>query len=138
MCDINKELLHQYIDGELNPVEKTILKAHINTCAECRRELNQLKLLDWNLRFEEPSLPPLEDLARLRTQTLNSCFAELEAETEEDANRWNDVYKIQTEALKFAVNYTRYLPGSSMLKTAGQATGRYLTKRLNIKNILKG
>lgn len=135
MCDMNKELLHQYIDGDLSPVEKAILQEHINTCADCRRELNQLKLLDWNLRFEEPALPPLEDLARLRTHTLDACFAELE--TEKDEARWNDVYKIQAEALKFAVNYTRYIPGSSMLKTAGQATGKYLTKRLSLKNLFK-
>ena len=41
------DLLHQYIDGALEPLENIILSEHLAGCQSCRRELNQLKLLDW-------------------------------------------------------------------------------------------
>jgi hypothetical protein len=125
-CNFNKDLLHEYLDQELEPLLAIILEEHLAVCSECRKELNQLKVLDWDLRFANHFEIPEDELKELRSRTLDICF-----DTEEKDDNWLfDLYKIQTYALSYAVNYVKYIPGTSLLKKTGLASGRMLSKKL--------
>jgi len=138
MCNLNKELLHEYIDGELNQVEALLLEEHLKTCPECSRELNQLKILDWNFRFSDNIKIPQDELSDLRMNTLNRCFAEIETTSVDKENSLSDVYKIQTASLKYAVNYMNFLPGADLIKSVSKSTRTYLGKKLDIRKIISG
>ena len=59
MQDKYRELLNDYLDDQLSSLEKMLVEEHITSCSACRRELNQLKLLDWELRHQPGiDLPP--------------------------------------------------------------------------------
>jgi anti-sigma factor RsiW len=68
------DLLHQYIDGELGPLEKIILEEHLLSCPASRRELNQLKLLDWELKHQ-PVIELPAELASCRMTALKAHMA---------------------------------------------------------------
>lgn len=125
-CKFSQELLHEYLDQELEPLLAIILEEHLAICLECRKELNQLKILDWNLRFADRIEIPKEELKELRSKTLDQCFAS----QEEGQNSLLDLYKIQTHALSYAVNYLKYIPGTGLLKKTGLASGQLLRKKL--------
>lgn len=125
-CKFNQELLHEYLDQELEPLLAIILEEHLAVCAECRKELNQLKILDWDLRFADRIEIPKEELKELRSKTLDQYFAA----QEEDQISVLDLYKIQTRALSYAVNYVKYIPGTGLLKKTGLASGQLLRKKL--------
>jgi hypothetical protein len=44
-CKIDNDLLQKYLDNDLEKIEKIILDEHIKTCAHCKKELTELKLL---------------------------------------------------------------------------------------------
>jgi len=134
MCDLNKELLQEYMDRELNILETQLLEEHLKTCPECRRELNQLKILDWDYRFHDHIDIPYQQLDYLRQNTLDHCFSELEFSQEN--NSLADVYRIQTSSMKLAVNYMQFLPGASLIKAAGNNTRNYVGKKLDLRKII--
>jgi hypothetical protein len=134
MCNFNKTLLHEYIDGELAPLEVQILEEHLKSCSECRKELNQLKILDWDLHHQDAIEVPYEQLAQLRKSTFDDCCREY-WESQETSNLV-EVYKIQTSSMLMAVNYMHYLPGARLIKNAGSSTRNYVGKRLNWRQLI--
>ncbi|MEN6459976.1 MAG: zf-HC2 domain-containing protein [Syntrophomonas sp.] len=131
-CNFDKELLHEYLDHELDPLLTIILDEHLAVCPECRKELNQLKILDWDLRFADQFEIPGEQLKELRTRTLDRCFAD----EEKDQSSLLDLYRVQTHAASYAVNYVQYIPGSSLLKKTGQVSQQILLKTLGLNKLL--
>jgi len=77
MCQMEEHFLHEYIDGTLLPLEKTILEEHLRNCCQCRQELNRLKVIDWDLRrsYQEDIRIPAE-LSCLRHNILEMCFSD--------------------------------------------------------------
>lgn len=78
MCGMEERFLHEYIDGSLEPLERIILEEHLGTCADCCRELNRLKIIDWDLQrlySEEIIIPP--ELSGIRETVLEDCFAQV-------------------------------------------------------------
>ena len=55
-CEENSELLSLFIDGQLNKTQKKDLLKHLETCAECRNELSELKKLVAGLN-DLPDMP---------------------------------------------------------------------------------
>jgi hypothetical protein len=57
-CDLPRELLSGYLDGELDREQKAEVEKHLRECERCRNELEELKQLDQQVRtlaIEEPS-----------------------------------------------------------------------------------
>jgi hypothetical protein len=57
-CEVPRELLSGYLDGELDRKQKAELEKHLRECEQCRNELEELKRLDQQVRtseIEEPS-----------------------------------------------------------------------------------
>ena len=59
-----RELLSAFMDGELNPAETAGVKAHVESCADCKSELHELHALKSSLQ----SLPAREMPAELRVE----------------------------------------------------------------------
>lgn len=132
-CNFDRNLLHESLDHELDSLNEIILHKHLAICPECRKELNRLKVLDWDLRFADHIEIPHGKLKEAREQAINRCFA---AEKIEVQNTWKDVYRIQTKAAANAVNYLKYVPGTSLLKRTGQASVRFLGNKLSPGKLL--
>ena len=66
-CDIDIDILQDYLEGTIDPLEKIFLETHSSTCKRCRRELYGLKLLFWDLSDKsnyEAELPVELDMLR--------------------------------------------------------------------------
>ncbi|MDF2892062.1 MAG: hypothetical protein K0R80_2429 [Clostridia bacterium] len=53
-CKTYKPMLHSYINDELNFIEKTELEGHLQECAECRNEEEEIKKLKRILSAVKP------------------------------------------------------------------------------------
>ena len=56
-CDVQREKLAAYFDGELPGAEQAILARHIAGCTSCSQALRQLQALRACLKKEAPALP---------------------------------------------------------------------------------
>lgn len=52
-CQDCEELLHPYVDGELDAARRSAVEEHLQTCAACREELKQLQMLRRALQLPE-------------------------------------------------------------------------------------
>ena len=73
MSHVDDGALHAYLDGELSPVERTQLEAHVAECAACRTRLDEARALieraSGLLGLAQPperAMPPLHQLRRPR------------------------------------------------------------------------
>lgn len=134
MHDKFNDLLHQYIDGDLDSLEALILEEHLADCQTCRRELNQLKLLDWDLQHQRVVELPAE-LAVMRAAAVKTCLADVRADQKSAplAKTWH----LQQHVLQHTFSFISYNPvnhavARSVKKTAsvlGRAAGNSLRKR---------
>jgi anti-sigma factor RsiW len=53
-CDEVKPLLNAHMDDEINPLRRTAVKSHIETCSSCATEFEQLESLRNAIRAEMP------------------------------------------------------------------------------------
>ncbi|MBB6218844.1 hypothetical protein HNQ80_005019 [Anaerosolibacter carboniphilus] len=105
-CKFDEFLLQEYLDGTIDVLEKIILEEHLKSCAYCRRELTELKLLMWE--FE--SLPDIElpsEIPLLRSKTLNQL---------QDAHGTNsfgikELVDLQRNVLQNAGSFLEMAPG---------------------------
>ncbi|MDD4563230.1 MAG: zf-HC2 domain-containing protein [Syntrophomonadaceae bacterium] len=124
-CEGHPELLQQYIDNELNEVETLLLEDHLRNCSSCRRELNQLILVDWQLhRLKQHIEIPDADLSMRREAALEEFFKA------EDVGDIKDLYHVQISAMKNSVEFMQYLPGTKLGRKLGNAGKDYVNNKL--------
>ncbi len=134
MHDKFNDLLQQYIDRDLDSLEAMILEEHLADCQACRRDLNQLKLMDWDLQHQPVAqLPP--ELAVIRAAAVKTCLAAVRADKKSAplAKTWH----FQQHVLQHTFSFISYNPvnhavARSVKKTAsvlGRAAGNSLRKR---------
>ncbi len=134
MHDKYSELLQLYLDSEIEPLEKILLEEHLSYCHTCRKELNHLKMLDWELKHSQEIEVPAE-LSVLRMKALKKYL--LTRPDQEKGFEVKDVWRLQVNIFKNAsgfisknpVNRTinRTLKGPILL--AGKLAGAGLKKR---------
>lgn len=128
------DLLQQYIDGALEPLEKIILAEHLSDCHRCRRELNQLKLLDWDMRHE-PVIEPPAELAAYRVAALKTHLAAEKAAQVNTASR--ERWSLQKQTVQYTFAFISFNPVNRSVNRAvkstfsalGRAAGAGLKKR---------
>lgn len=127
-------LIQQYVDREINPLEKMMLEEHLRSCRTCRRELNQLKLLDWELKHQPAvELPP--ELAAYRMAALENHFAAGEPQRKSSVAR--DLSRLQLRVFYHASSFIGYNPVNRTLgrmfkhsfSLLGKAAGASMKKR---------
>jgi hypothetical protein len=128
------DLLQQYVDREINPLEKMLLEEHLLSCRPCRQELNQLKLLDWELKHEAAIEVPAE-LAAYRVAAIKTHFAEAPAQHRSSVVR--DLWRLQLQILHHTSSFMGYNPVNRTMGRAvkssfsllGKVAGATLKKR---------
>ena len=133
------DLLHQYLDGELGPLEKIILEEHLLSCPAARRELNQLKLLDWELKHQ-PAIEVPAELAACRMTALKAHMAAstgIVGEKRQRSTVAKDLWRMQFRILQNSSSFISINPVSRTLgrtvkgsfSLMGKAAGTALKKR---------
>jgi len=109
-------LIQQLIDREIHPLERLTLVEHLHSCRKCRRELNQLKLLDWELNHQpDIELPP--ELAACRWAVLNSHFAVREP-PQRKSSLSSDLWQMQLQTISYATKFIGLNPVNRTLNQA--------------------
>lgn len=128
-------LLQQYIDLELNALEVLLLEEHLVTCQNCRQELNQLKLIDWDLKHQPVvEIPP--ELETYRINAIKNYLADVEVVNEKETSPYKPWY-LQQHILQHTFSFISYNPinriaAQSAKKTVSifaMAAGKSIKKR---------
>jgi anti-sigma factor RsiW len=128
------DLLQQYIDRDLGALEAMILEEHLSDCQTCRRELNQLKLMDWDLQHQ-PVVELPSELAVMRAATVKTCLATVSAGKK--SAPLAKTRHFQQHVLQHTFSFISYNPvnravAHSVKKSVsflGRAAGNHLRKR---------
>ncbi|ARI78921.1 anti-sigma factor [Halobacillus mangrovi] len=75
------DLLIDYYNDQLSEKEKKEFENHLETCADCRRELEELQMLTADLPFASEPVDPPEDL---KDRVLGNVFSEASPSATED------------------------------------------------------
>ena len=67
-CRDAQAILPGYLDGAIRPRERVSLRAHLDGCAGCRKELSRYRLLAAHLANMPPIEPPAELAAKIRAR----------------------------------------------------------------------
>jgi hypothetical protein len=140
VCKMDLNLLQDYIDGTIEPLERVVLEEHLRVCADCRKELNRLKLIDWDLKnyfLEAGKIPVLEELAVIRDVSIGLFLAEEDdrKRAEEFDAAWStgddrgkvgfkDVLSLQVSNMNNALMFINILSGQSREEKTGRKDRR--------------
>lgn len=117
--DCNPELLHAFLDHELDTDTANKLKKHLARCRACRQELSQLKLVWLELAQSEEVAVPLE-LPYLRQQVIEAARTS-HKKTEGGKFSFWGAQRLAWQSLDLA---TAYLPGYGRFKEITKSASR--------------
>lgn len=134
MHDQFHDLLQQYIDGELEMLEEMILEEHLATCLTCRKMLNGLKLMDWDLKHQ-PVVEPPPELIACRKVAIKTHLADIRDARRKEAVK--DTFRLQKHVLQHTFSFISYNPVNrtvarsvgKTVSTITRAAGSRLRKR---------
>lgn len=130
---MDKDLLQKYIDKDIAPLEKIVLENHLLSCPECRKDINQLKVMDWDLNnLDIPEVP--KELASIRSSALDTYFVALDKEDTSFESK--DILNFQYKNLKNTVSFINYLPGKKMVQNAFKKTTTSSNRETKNKSLL--
>ncbi len=138
MCRKYYNMLQSFIDGELSQLELIILEDHLSSCRDCRKELNRLKVLDWDLKnqFDEIQVPP--ELSETREKFMDEYLTSQKTKKGK-SEKGIDLWELQYRNLKKTLGFMRFLPGSKVVKNAVENQQKAIKKSLKkyrISNII--
>lgn len=134
MHDNFNNLLQQYIDRDLGALKAMILEEHLADCQICRRDLNQLKLMDWDLQHQPVVELPAE-LAVMRAAAVKTYLADTRVDQKSAplTKTWHFQQHVLQHTFSFiSCNPVNRAVARSVKKTAsilGRAAGNSLRKR---------
>jgi len=133
MCNLDKDLLQKYIDKDIEPLEKILVDNHLATCSQCRKDLNQLKVMEWDLNnIDLPKVP--KDLVIVRHAALDKYFEAID--TRETSSGTKNIMNLQYKNLKHIVSFVNYLPGKKTIEASFKKTATKNTKQTKNKSLL--
>lgn len=109
---IDIEQLSLYLENEVNEIEYLLINSHLEECRSCRRVLNQLKIIDWDLEHDKVVIPA-QELDNIRINSINLV---LNQPDDKDFTLSN-LYDLQVNTFKNSVSFIKYLPGVSRIDT---------------------
>lgn len=123
-CKLDPDLLQDYLDGAIEPLEKLVLDEHLKVCRECRKMLTELKLLFWELEdLDQLEIPPEVSLIHEKVEKT------LGQKVESENFNMGDLLNIQKNILDAQGKFIAYIPGlktsvSYLRKSAVKASSR--------------
>jgi len=119
------DLVQEYIDGELGSLEKIILEEHLANCRACRRELNQIKLMDWDLKHQSVVEAPPE-LESYRMAALKAHLAD--TGTIEKGSPFNKTWSLQQHILQHTFSFISYNPANRTINRSVKKSMSFLAR----------
>lgn len=123
-CDkVEGELLQDYLEGTIDPLEQLFLETHLSVCGQCRRELSQLKLAFWELNDKknyETEFP--EELEEMGTAIADRVLGE---KTKSTARKVRDV---QVHTMKMTGDFLGRIPGAKQTPKILRKASKKITK----------
>lgn len=105
-CKFDSDLLHEYLDDTIEPLEKLVLEEHLKGCRSCRRQLTELKLLFWELEDADQIEVPSE---------VHLIHHRVAAALKEDLSTGNfsakDLFSLQKNILDASCSFVGFVPG---------------------------
>ena len=121
------------MDKDIDPLEKILLENHLLSCPQCRKDLNQLKIMEWDLNnINLPKTP--KELTAIRNAALDKYF-ETTDESETSFGR-KDIMNLQYRNLKNTVSFINYLPGKKIVENAVRKAAVKSTRETKKKSLL--
>lgn len=111
-CKFDKNLIQNYIDNTIDPLELIVLKEHIAVCQDCKFELDLMSKLDSSMYEYFNSLPNNEMLDEISMNVLNECYAGSKFRRFKEGI--SKTLQINKMVVSNASRYTAYLPGSKL------------------------
>jgi len=133
MCNIDKDLLQKYLDKDIDPLEKILLENHLLNCSQCRKDLNQLKIMEWDLNNIDLAKAP-KDLANVRNTVLDKCFETIDKRDNSLTSK--DIIDLQYKNLKNTVSFINYIPGKTIVESAFKKATTKDTKETKSKSLI--
>lgn len=133
VCEkMQQELLQDYLEGIIDPVEKIFVESHLSICKQCRRELSELKLVFWELcnkdNYEVQYPRELDTMgAGMIDKILNG----------KPRSSTRIVIDSQVDNIRMTGNFFKYVPGAKqtpqILKKASKGLVKGVKKMLTAK-----
>jgi hypothetical protein len=76
-CLFDKSIIQKYADDTIDPLELVFLKEHMNYCAECRKEAELAKKLEYKLEKFFVDDPGMNNLDFMIENLVEDCMYEL-------------------------------------------------------------
>ncbi|HYG60519.1 MAG TPA: zf-HC2 domain-containing protein [Symbiobacteriaceae bacterium] len=118
-CD--DSLVQMYVEGSLQPVERTIMEEHLASCSACRKAAGTYKALMWDLGHpREEAVPP--ELGALSDRLMTAWERE---QAELQPSTWRDAPLLWTRtpvvgaALQTAGEVGQSIPRAGMAMLSG-------------------
>lgn len=127
-------LLQQYIDGDLEPLETIVIEEHLSACQSCRRMLNQLKLMDWDLKHQ-PVVEPPPELEAHRQAAVKIHLSNVKAA--ESREPVKETWRLQKQILKHTFAFVSYNPVNQRVAGSAKKTFLVITRAAG-KSLKKG
>lgn len=133
MCNLDKDLLQRYMDKDIDPLEKILLENHLLSCPQCRRDLNHLKIMEWDLNnIAIPKVP--KELTAVRNAALDKYLKTIDEN--ETSFEKKDIINLQYRNLKKTVSFINYLPGKKIVENAVRKAAAKSTRETKNKSLL--
>lgn len=120
-CLFDKNLLQEYLENTIEPLESIILEEHLKTCSDCRRDLAELKLLFWELE-EMPFVEMPSEALMVKDEVLKNLKS-LET-SPQDIKNFNirDLAEIQNNIFQNATLFLKFVPGTKVVANTSKSS----------------
>jgi hypothetical protein len=111
-CKFDAALLHDYLEGTIDDLEKIFVDEHLKVCRKCKKELTLLKLLFWELEGisdEDIELPV--ELEYIREKAVDNIMAD-----ESEGFGIKKLLNLQKKNLETSNMYINYIPGKDLFE----------------------
>jgi len=107
-CKLDTELIQDFLEGTLDPLEKIIVEEHLKACETCQREFEEMKLifreLD-ELGLSDMDIPP--EIACIQASVINQYMSA----SGNVSFGLKEFLSIQKQVFEKAGLFLRFIPG---------------------------
>jgi len=121
-CKFDAALLHDYLEGTIDDLDRIFVEEHIKVCKKCKRELTMLKLLFWELNEindDEIALPI--ELELIREKTIDNILDGVD----EDFGI-KKLLELQKKHMENSSIYINFIPGNKLLRKGIKNTSSFI------------
>lgn len=125
-CKFDKDLIQNYVDNTIEPLELIVLKEHIAVCQDCRFELDLMTKLDDSMYAHFNNMPNSDMLDEFSINVLSQCYEESKSKGIKAGI--SKAWQINKMVVNNASRYTSYIPGSKLAANAAKKASKGLNK----------